>query len=175
MQSRPLSKQDTDQAFLLDKQWFGANGISKTDLDALITSHQQNTIALVNENKLLGFAAFEIIENRMPTDYNGEMFPQTKTLFIQQFTTSTNYSLENSEPDRLLLAAIENKAKELLCTEIWEALATNHPYKKEINPAFDAFGFYESQGYIFDRNNLVTWVPNSTISIPCYIFKKQIE
>jgi hypothetical protein len=171
MQSRPLSESDIDQAYLLDKKWFGDHGISKTDLLTLVTSHQQATLALLNKNELLGFSTFEAIENQLPTDYKGTMFPKTKTLFIQQFTTITNYEIGNVDNDRLLLASIENKARELNCMEIWEALAINHPYKKENNKNFDAFGFYESQGYTFDKN-LLTWEPNSTISIPCYVFRK---
>jgi len=45
-----------------------------------------------------------------------------KTMFIQQFTTSTNYKINNWQTAINLLSVLETKAAELECKEIWEAL-----------------------------------------------------
>ena len=73
-----------------------------------------------------------------------------------------------------LLKAVEEKAKELKCDEIWEALATTHPYSEKQNSEYDAFGFYEKHRYTYDSSSPVEWRPDSTITISCYLFRKKL-
>ncbi len=175
IQQRLLLTQDINQAYELDKKWFGENGISKEELNHLVIQNPGNTLVLAHEDELLGFAAFEILEKQVPKQYVGHIENQGKILFIQQFTTSTNYASANSGNDHTLLSAVENKAKAINCTEVWEALAVDHPYKKENNILFDAFGFYEAEGYFPDKTHLLTWQPNKNVSIPCYLFRKNLS
>jgi hypothetical protein len=171
--SQPISQSDISHASQLDRKWFGEYGISEEELSSHISKHPQESMALFVNNNFEGFATFEILESRLPTDYIGEIPPASKVLFIQQFTTTTNYAKGDMTIDQALLSAIELKAKELECDEVWEALATDHPYSKESNPKHDAFRFYETNGYSYDENNLLTWKPDIIISIPCYLFRKK--
>ncbi|MBP9703030.1 hypothetical protein KBD69_05105 [Candidatus Woesebacteria bacterium] len=77
--------------------------------------------------------------------------------------------------DTELLKSVEQKAKELNCDEVWEALAITHPYSRERNSEYDAFRFYENNGYSYDRSNLIEWKPDDSITIPCYLFRKRIK
>lgn len=167
-----MSIEDAKQASNMDKKWFGKYGISPDEIMEILVRNPENTLALVGKNTLQGFALFEVVEAGMPKDYIGEANYYGKILFIQQFTTSTNYQKNNSRYDTVLLTAVEQKAKSLKCTEVWEALSIDHPYKKENNIKFDAFGFYEQHGYVVEKNNPLTWQPGKDISIPCYVFRK---
>ncbi len=174
-QIRQLQATDARQASILDKKWFGNFGISEQDVVQIISQQPQNTLTLVKADELLGFTIFEIVENAAPTDYVGSIQSPGKILFIQQFTTSTNYKIANSSDDASLLTAVEQKANELQCLEMWEALATDHPYKIENNAEFDAFGFYISHGFTVDYAQTVFWQPTNDISIPCYMFRKKLR
>ena len=174
-QIRPLLIKDARHASILDKKWFGNFGISEQDVVQIVSQQPQNTLALVNKDDLLGFTIFEIVENATPPDYVGSIQSPGKILFIQQFTTATNYKIANSSDDASLLTAVVQKANEFQCLEIWEALSTDHPYKIENNAEFDAFGFYISQGFTVDYTQTVNWKPSNDISIPCYMFRKKLR
>lgn len=173
--SRPLLEADLSLASQLDHKWFGEYGISETQLRDYISQHPTESIVLLADEKFNGFATFEILtEGDRPSDYAGVIPVFRKVLFIQQFTTTTNYSKANMRMDGELLKSTELKAKELHCDEVWEALATNHPYSDQVNTEHDAFGFYVKSGYTFDRLNHVDWKPDATIAIPCYLFRKNL-
>jgi hypothetical protein len=175
METRSLQEKDIPQSAALDKHWFGEYGISEEDLHRFIQDNPDKSIGIFDKETLVGFATFEIIEHVMPKDYVGDGMPKAKTLFIQQFTTTTNYTIADSSADAALLSAIEQKALVLGCKEIWEALAIDHPYSKAKNPDFDAFGFYRSHGFVIDTNKQISWSPNKELSIPCYLFQKTIS
>lgn len=174
--SRRLIEADVIPASLLDHKWFGEYGISEAQLHEYINQHPTESIALLIDNEFTGFATFEILHDGiLPSDYVGKIPKTRKVLFIQQFTTKTNYSKEDMSADIELLKAVELKAKELNCDEVWEALATTHPYSKKENSEYDAFGFYKKNGYSYDRSNSIEWKPDATITIPCYLFRKNLS
>ena len=171
---RPLEKQDLKSASDMDKLWYGIHGISENGLEKFISKFPGNNIAIFKANKLLGFATFEIIESGMPKDYSGNINFNGKVLFMQQFTTITNYKKSDWLIDEKLIEIVETKAKELECIELWEALSITHPYSKENNNDFDAFGFYISHGFTYDKTQTIDWQPDTSVSIPCYLFRKVI-
>lgn len=171
---RILTFQDVPQAVKLDKKWFGEDAISQENLEKVVRTHPDSILGVFDNNQLLGFTTFEILEDNFPTDYVGDIIPLGKILFIQQFTTVTNYAIKDSSIDTLLLSAVEKKAKELECNEIWEGLAQNHPYSTQQNPQFDAFGFYVSHGFNRESVKDFAWSPNKSLSIPCFLFRKKI-
>lgn len=174
--SRPLIESDILVASQLDRKWFGEYGISEKQLRYYINQHPTESMALLANNIFCGFATFEILfGGRLPSDYVGKVPKFTKVLFIQQFTTTTNYSKTDMSMDTELLKSVEQKANESGCLEVWEALASNHPYSEKSNVEYDAFGFYEKNGYMYDRSNLIEWKPDSTIAIPCYLFSKKLK
>lgn len=174
-ETRPLTQSDVQAGVELDHQWFGDHGITKQQLELIIVERPNNTLALIGDNVFHGFATFELLEDTPPSDYVGDIPAVSKVLFIQQFTTTTNYAVSNMEMDQKLLSNVEKKAKDLNCNEVWEALSTTHPYGQDNNPAHDAFGFYESQGYTFDKQNIIYWQPNEDIKISCYLLRKKIK
>lgn len=149
---RPLQEKDIAQASSLDKKWFGEHGISEEELNAHIATHQEESLAILEGDFLLGFAVFEILDDRKPKDYVGEILPTHRVLFIQQFTTKTNYGMRDMEMDKTLLLAIQNKAQERKCSDVWIALSKDHPYKKENTPDFDAFVFLNLTVMSLTRN-----------------------
>lgn len=170
---RTLSRTDAKEASLLDKKWFGEYGISEKQLEDYIISHPEGGLAIYIDNIFAGFTTFEILEDNIkPTDYIGNINHTSKTLFIQQFTTITNYKLTDYSVDTELIKAVEEYAKSKSCTEVWEALAIEHPYSTNVNPEYDAIGFYTKHSYSYDSNSTVKWQPNESISIECYLFKK---
>lgn len=172
--SRPLIESDISLASQLDHKWFGDYGITQAQLLEYITLYPNESIALIANKIFNGFATFETLNHgNNPTDYVGKIPTVNKTLFVQQFTTTTNYSIVDMGMDTELLKTVEQKASELECDEVWEALATKHPYSKDQNSRYDAFGFYEKNGYSYDRSNLIVWKPDINISIPCYLFRKK--
>ena len=174
--TRPLSESDLSSASQLDHKWFGEYGISEEQLLAYINLHPTESIALIADNIFNGFATFETLNVGInPRNYVGKIPDVRKALFVQQFTTTTNYSIVDMSMDTELLKAIEQKAKDLNCDEVWEALATTHPYSNEQNSEYDAFGFYEKHGYSSDRSNLIEWKPDASITIPCYMFRKRLK
>ncbi len=170
-----LLKKHIQHVSVMDKKWFGDKGISQNELQSLVENNLQNNLVLTQSKTVVGFSIFEILDNKMPKGYVGHAPHQGKIMFIQQFTTATNYEKNNIDTDKALLLALEERAKESGCSEVWEALAINHPYKKENNSNFDAFGFYESQGYKTDENRYLSWQPNANTSIPCFLFRKKIS
>ncbi len=174
--ARPLMTYDLADASQLDKKWFGNYGITTDELKALITNHPNDNLALFEDNKLIGFATFEILENTMPRDYIGTIKVGGKVIFIHQFTTLTNYMVGNWTADELLLSKIENKAQEYKCKEIWEALSIGHPYSKTMNPNHDAYGFYTLNGFYLDKEFSLAWKPsNNSSPIPCFLFRKNLN
>ena len=139
-----------------------------------ISENFNHTVGIFDQNIVQGFATFEILEKTPPKDYVGNIQVGGKILFIQQFTTLTNYAVSNFLTDAQLLAALEKVAMQLRCLEIWEALAVNHPYNKLVHPNFDAFGFYKSSGFTIDSSAEMVWSPNSQVAIPCYLFRKKL-
>lgn len=173
--SRPFIEADVISASLLDHKWFGEYGITESQLLEYIRKNPADSLVLLADNIFCGFATFETLNSgSLPSDYVGKIPKTSKVLFIQQFTTTTNYSKPDMSVDAELLKTVEQKAKELECEEVWEALATNHPYSETSNVEYDAFGFYEKNGYMYDRSNLIEWKPDATISIPCYLFRKKL-
>jgi hypothetical protein len=174
--SRPLIETDLSSASKLDHKWFGEYGISEAQLHEYINQHPSESLAILLDNEFTGFATFETLnEGDLPTDYVGKIPKTRKVLFIQQFTTTTNYSKDDMSMDIELLKAVEQKAKELNCDEVWEALAITHPYSENQNSEYDAFGFYEKNGYSYDRLNPIEWKPDTIITIPCYLFRKKLR
>lgn len=174
-QIKPLQQKDTISASTIDKKWFGDYGISPEELTNFIQENPENTIGIFSDGVLKGFATFEILDEKMPKDYVGKILYRGKAMFLSNFTTVTNYSKTDFSIDSALLQAIEQKAKELHCHEIWEGLSIDHPYKTENNPQFDAFGFYTSHGgFTVDMENPLKWEPSSEVSIPCYLFRKKM-
>ena len=174
--ARPLIASDLSPASQLDHKWFGEYGISEAQILEYITLHPSGSIALLDDNNFNGFATFETLNHgNNPTDYVGKIPTVSKALFVQQFTTTTNYSIVDMSMDTELLKSVEQKAKELNYDEVWEALATTHPYSNEQNSEYDSFGFYEKHGYSYDRSKLIEWKPDTTITIPCYLFRKRIK
>jgi hypothetical protein len=171
---RNLEIKDVSQAVVLDNKWFGRYGISAEELKKQITDHPNYAIGIFDEENLLGFAVYEILQNTTPKDYVGDCMAKEKTLFIQQFTTQTNYNKSNSQDDAQLLTEIEMIAKTLKCNTIWEALSRQHPYSHEKNPQFDAFGFYKQHGFQMETKRKLTWSPTENIHIDCFLFTKTI-
>lgn len=170
----PLTTALIPQAVELDRKWFGDKGISAPELTKLITDYPDSAIALVEGQTLHGFATFEVLDNRLPTDFVGEMNHANSVLFIYQFTTRTNYSRADWSVDTALLAAVEEQARKLDVAELAEALDAHHPYSKEQNPEFDAFGFYEAHGFHTDETAQLAWQPDSSIKIKCRVVRKTI-
>jgi hypothetical protein len=174
MKIRTLGLADFPKCVDLDKKWFGENGITENDLRQYIGNNYNHTVGIFDQSILGGFATFEILEKVPPKDYVGNFEVTGKILFIQQFTTATNYRVSDFSADIFLLSAVEKKAIELGCSEIWEALAVNHPYSKVLRPDFDAFGFYTSSDFIIDATAKIVWSPNPQFAIPCYLFRKKL-
>ncbi len=172
---RSLQKSDIQQAASLDRRWFGNNGITNSELEAFVTKSPNMCLAIESDNNLVGFCTWQILEEVLPSDYLGHLPFKGKVLFIQQFTTSTNYKIEKNETDKVLLEAVESSAQEIGCNEVWEALSIDHPFRKENNEAFDAYGFYESRGYIADKDKTLIWNPDSKTIISCYLFRKIVS
>lgn len=172
---RPLTIDDAKEAAELDGKWF-EESVTEDGMRSLIADASDKTIAILDDNGVLqGFATFEILENTLPKEYVGEVPQVGKVMFLGNFTTATNYNLQDWSADEVLLKAVEQKAKELGCTEVWEGLAVDHPYKKENKPEFDAYGFYENNGYRKDVVQGFAWQPNEELSIPCVLFRKKIS
>ncbi len=173
---RYLRATDTAQASIIDATWFGDHGISKSALDEFISRYPDHAIAVVNEDVVYGFATFEVVESgSLPSSYISQGMPVVgRVLFIQQFTTTQNYSGDMSI-DIMLLEAIEVMARKINCSVIAEALDSNHAYKKENNPDHDAFGFYESRGYEKDLVHTWEWASEGFPPIRCTLFYKNIE
>lgn len=138
---RSLQHGDIDSIVELDKKWFGSFGISRQELIGLVDNNSFDLVVLLSDTVLLGFASCEVVQNQLPSQYVGDAVFSEKTLFIQQFTTYTNYAINDFQIDDVLLRELEQLAKNRNCRRICEALAQNHPYKKEINPKHDAYGF----------------------------------
>lgn len=172
--TRPLQSKDLPFAAALDRKWFGKHGISESELAKFVTTIPDSSLALLTDDQSMGFATFEIIENTNPKEQKGFFPEHGKILFIQQFTTTSNYKIGDQSVDEALLAAVETKAKELECVAVWESLAVDHPYSKNQNPEFDAFGFYHAHGYTYDRTKTLTWLPDSKTSVHCYLFRKEL-
>lgn len=172
--TQTLQACDLQSASQLDQKWFGEFGISVDQLEKYIVDNPKGSLSLFCDGNFEGFATFEILKQRKPNDYIGNIPIVSKVLFIQQFTTTTNYSKKDMKMDQELVNTIEIKAKELHCDEIWEALAIKHPYCEKMNKKHDAFGFYMMNGFVFDDTNILTWKPDKTISIPCYLLRKKI-
>lgn len=173
---RTLSRTDAKEASLLGKKWFGEYGISEKQLENYIVSHPDGGLAIYIDNIFAGFTTFEILEDSIkPTDYIGKITHANTVLFIQQFTTNSNYKSTDYSTDTELLKAVEEHARGKSCSEVWEALAIEHPYSSSVNPEYDAFGFYGKHGYSYDPNNTVKWQPDESISIDCYLFKKSLK
>jgi hypothetical protein len=172
-QIKHLELQDIASVSALDKKWFGNYGVTTAELKVKIQESPTTNIVLYENNQLVGFAMFEIITDKLPTDYVGNLVPVSKTMFIQQFTTTTNYNKHNNDVDQELLNALEIKAQEIGCTQIWEALAVDHPYRTENNPQFDVFGFYLSAGFRAEEEKLA-WQPSPETKIDCAVISKSI-
>ena len=170
----PLSPSHVEDAVTLDQKWFGEYGINSEDLTKYIESYPKGGLALIVDGSFEGFATFEILEGQSPKDYIGDIPKLSKVLFIQQFTTTTNYSISDMKMDTELFKAVEHIAKQSGCIEIWEALATTHPYSLGVNKEHDAFGFYLSNNFSFDNQNTISWSPDPNVSIPCYLFRKKL-
>lgn len=174
--TRPLVEADVHSASQLDRKLFKEYGISESQLAEYIAQHPTKSLALIADNKFSGFATFEVLsQDSNPRDYVGKIPNASRVLFIQQFTTTTNYSVVDMSMDKKLIETVESKAKDLGCDEVWEALATTHPYSKAVNPEYDAFGFYNKNNYTFDPSSLIEWRPDDTVSIPCYLFRKELK
>ncbi|NCN82744.1 MAG: hypothetical protein GW947_02140 [Candidatus Pacebacteria bacterium] len=104
---RSLREADTTSAAELDSKWFGKHAISEQEL-AVAVKYPDKNIVLFVDDILVGFAIFEVLETTAnPTGYLGP-FPQHSTvLFLQQFTTKSNYEIENMWADEALLKAVE--------------------------------------------------------------------
>lgn len=175
LRNKPLQKLDAPEASLLDQKWFGENGITSSQLEALITEDLDVGLAVMLGSNLAGFCTLEILENKLPSNYQGSVPSKGKALFIQQFTTNTNYKIENMKADEVLLQAIESKALELGRNEVWVALSIDHPFRKENNEEFDAYGFYERRGYYANKDNILIWNPDSKTKISCFLFRKKVS
>ncbi len=170
------SLRDTDVSFAaeLDSKWFGKSAISELELADTVKYPDKNT-ALFADDILVGFAIFEVLEaTANPSDYRGDFPEHNSVLFLQQFTTESNYEIENMWTDEALLETVELAARTLGCEQVWEALAIDHPYCKEKNPKFDAFGFYIAAGYSIDTNKVV-WRPDESININCLLLSKKLS
>lgn len=173
---RYLRATDTAQASYIDAIWFGDRGISKAELDEFILRAPDHAIAVVNDDMVYGFATFEVVESgSMPSSYKSNSLPpKGRMLFIQQFTTTQNYSGDKSV-DTMLLDAVEVMAKKINCAIVAEALDSNHAYKKENNPDHDAFGFYQSRGYTLDTEHDWQWTSEEFPPVPCVLVYKNVE
>lgn len=167
-------EKDAKLAAALDRKWFGKSAISEQELLTAASSLDRNVVLFSDEN-LIGFAIFEVLEaTEIPSSYQG-VFPLHSTvLFLQQFTTTTNYEVGNTWADKALLDVVEQTAMRLGSEEVWEALAVEHPYSKEQNPKFDAFGFYAVNGYEMSSRKVI-WQPNESINIPCLLLSKKLQ
>lgn len=160
-----------DQAVELDKKWFGEYGANEDDFKMIFATENRKAIALVDAKVLKGFAVFDILESgREVQDYKG-LTTTVKTAFIQQFTTTTNYKLNSWEHDTTLLMALEKSAEDLHCLCVWEALSKDHPFASENNPGYDAYGFYENQGYSISIGHSISWRE----MVPCNLLSKNLK
>ncbi len=173
---RYLRATDTAQASYIDATWYGDRGISKAELDEFISRAPDHAIAVVHDEVVYGFATFEVVEaGSMPSSYTSTGMPlEGRVLFIQQFTTTQNYSGDKSV-DIMLLDAVEVMAKKINCVVVAEALDSNHAYKKENNPEHDAFGFYQSRGYSIDTEHHWEWTSYDFPPVSCVLVYKNVE
>ncbi len=173
---RYLRATDTKQAAEIDASWYGERAISKPALDEFIRITPDRAIAVVCDDTVYGFATFEVVEQgNLPASYVAQGVPLNgRMLFIQQFTTTQNYSGDMTI-DSMLLDAIEVMAKKINCVFIGEALDVNHAYKKEKNPSHDVFGFYESRGFTPDIQHEWEWREEGNTEVPCVLFYKNVE
>jgi hypothetical protein len=171
---RILEQKDIPAVVALDTKWFGEFGTSAEDVQKILDTMPNDTLGIFDGETLLGFATFDVIENGSPRDYVGDCTVATKTLFIQQFTTVTNYKNADDSADMKLLVEVEQVARDRGCRQVWIPLSVDHPYSKEKNPAFDAFGFFKRHAYTTDENMRMKWSPNADIAIDCFVFYKQL-
>ncbi len=172
---RSLQHGDIDSIVELDKKWFGSFGISRQELIGLVDNNSFDLVVLLSDTVLLGFASCEVVQNQLPSQYVGDAVFSEKTLFIQQFTTYTNYAINDFQIDDVLLRELEQLAKNRNCRRICEALAQNHPYKKEINPKHDAYGFYLGRGYSIEHAYAISWHSGKYLDVPCFLFTKELR
>lgn len=159
-------------AVALDRKWFGDDGVTAAELTKLITDYPDSAIALLDGETLLGFATFEVLDNRLPTDFVGEFSHNQSVLFIYQFTTITNYARASWQADTVLLAAVEEQARAVGAAEVAEALDKQHPYSKAQNPGHDAFGFYEAHGFKQDHSSQLSWQAPDGGRVECVVMRK---
>lgn len=170
-----LSPHLIPQAVELDRRWFGDHGVSAEELTTLITRYPDSALALVEGDTLHGFATFEILDHRLPTDFVGEFSHNTSVLFIYQFTTRTNYAVTDWSADTSLLAAIEERARQLDVRELAEALDAHHPYSKEQNKDYNAFGFYAAHGFHTDDSSHLAWQAPDGGRVECVVVQKLLQ
>ena len=126
----PLTPHLIPQAVELDRRWFGDQGVSAEELTTLITRYPDSALALVEGDTLHGFATFEILDHRLPTDFVGEFSsPPAPTMPLRIGLPTPHCWL----PLR--------SERQLDVRELAEALDAHHPYSKEQNKDFDEFGF----------------------------------
>ncbi len=173
---RYLRATDTAQASYIDATWYGDRGVSKAELDEFISRAPDHAIAVVNDDIVYGFSTFEVVESgHLPAFYTALGWPmEGRVLFIQQFTTTQNYSGDMTV-DVMLLDAVEVMAKKINCAVVAEALDVNHAYKIENNPDHDAFGFYKSRGYVLDAEHKWEWKYADFPTISCALVYKNVE
>jgi hypothetical protein len=167
-----FSNDHIEQAVALDRKWFCADGASNEDFLSIFSKKDKHALVILSEDSLLkGFAVFDVLNpGEEVADYSG-LETTTKTAFIQQFTTDSNYGVGNWEVDGLLLKAVEKHVAQLGCLVVWEALSKNHPYSLTKNPAYDAYGFYEANGYTVSTSHAISWKK----IVPCNLLYKNLE
>ncbi len=129
-------------------------------------------LVLLSEDLVLkGFTVFDMLNPGVEVvDYPG-LITTTKTAFIQQFTTCSNYEVDNWQVDSALLSEVEKYVAQKGCSVVWEALSKNHPYSLIENPNHDAYGFYEANEYEVSISHIISWKN----LVPCNLLYKNLE
>ena len=69
---------------------------------------------------------------------------------------------------------MEEQARTVGAAEVAEALDKQHPYSKEQNPDFDAFGFYEAHGFHQDHSSHLAWQSPDGGRVECVVVRKNL-
>lgn len=160
-----------EQAVAMDIKWFGTHGARKEDFLSIFSKKDKHGLVLLSEDLVLkGFAVFDMLNPGVEVvDYPG-LLTTTKTAFIQQFTTYSNYEVDNLQVDSILLSDVEKYVAQKGCSVVWEALSKNHPYSLIENPNHDAYGFYEASGYDISISHAISWKN----LVPCNLLYKRL-
>lgn len=168
MKIRIADENDIESMVKIDKESFGEYGLKKEYfIKKLKSSSGSIIVAYDNNNKMIGFVVFEILEKNMISDDFCDLKIKSlikgKWVHIIAFTAKDKYM--DKELDSKILLSAEIFAKNKGCVESYVPLTKEHPFKKN-----GVFEFWKNNGY--ENVGEIKWKVNSTKLIECFFYRK---